>query len=614
MTVADNIEFALRARRVRARGTAPAARGAAAGSSRSKVTTSGCRASLSGGQQQRVALARALAHEPRVLLLDEPFGALDAKIRDELRRAIREIQRAVGITTMLVTHDQEEAFSMADRIGVMDRGRLQEVGEPRALYQRPARVSSRTFLGAANLIARPLRLSRRPARRIVSSRSTAGPLAAQRRRGRRGRAPRRRGAGAACATCSRVPVVGSGNDRRAAVRRRHRAPAARGRGDRDARERAAARRGHVLASRPSRTARDVESLPLAIGQQVYVGFKRHARAADADQQLATASRAATRPRKQLGEHADRARARGAHAHRAAALSTTSHDATEQVRGLADRRARRRRQRRRARSRCSSAARGRCWRSATGEPRRRAHADLRRAVVVRPRRGAGGRRELGAPPARSTSPCSSVTKRRRGAAARIATCSTCAMRRCALHGLDIRTETFRGSVRDAVARASRDRPTSRRCSSIGLSSPERRSELVDDLQRAARRRSRRPRVLFVSGRDGQDRATSRAPEYATAYGVLSSDAARERLRCCKTSILAGRCCSSRVRRSATTRAGAVQLLNVSYDPTRELYREFNERVRPRSGSPTPASKSRCRCRTAARAARRAPSSTGSMPTS
>jgi sulfate transport system ATP-binding protein len=154
MTVADNIEFALRARRVR-------------GPERRRrrlellklVALEGYEerlpSELSGGQQQRVALARALAHQPRVLLLDEPFGALDAKIRDELRRAIREIQRAVGITTVLVTHDQEEAFSMADRIGVMDRGRLQEVGEPRALYQRPGTRFVATFLGAANLLLGP---------------------------------------------------------------------------------------------------------------------------------------------------------------------------------------------------------------------------------------------------------------------------------------------------------------------------------------------------------------------------------------------------------------------------------------------------------------------------
>src|ERR1041385_7624188 len=131
MTVADNIEFGLRVRkapvvqRQKRRDELLELVGLAGLGGRLPTQ-------LSGGQQQRVALARALAHQPEVLLLDEPFGALDAKIREELRRAIREIQRAVGITTILVTHDQEEAFSMADRIGVMDRGRLQEVGEPRA--------------------------------------------------------------------------------------------------------------------------------------------------------------------------------------------------------------------------------------------------------------------------------------------------------------------------------------------------------------------------------------------------------------------------------------------------------------------------------------------------
>jgi ABC-type Fe3+/spermidine/putrescine transport system ATPase subunit len=151
MTVADNIEFALRARWVRAK-----ARRKRRDELLDLVALRGYEkrlpSELSGGQQQRVALARSLAHQPRVLLLDEPFGALDAKIREELRRAIREIQRAVGITTMLVTHDQEEAFSMADRIGVMDRGRLQEVGDPRALYERPATRFVAKFLGAANLL------------------------------------------------------------------------------------------------------------------------------------------------------------------------------------------------------------------------------------------------------------------------------------------------------------------------------------------------------------------------------------------------------------------------------------------------------------------------------
>ena len=151
MSVADNIEFALRARRVGVEQRRRRRRELL-----ELVALEGYDgrypAELSGGQQQRVAVARALAHEPGVLLLDEPFGALDARIRDELRRSIRRIQRTVGITTILVTHDQEEAFGMADRIGLMDRGRLQEVGEPRALYRRPATRFAASFLGSANIL------------------------------------------------------------------------------------------------------------------------------------------------------------------------------------------------------------------------------------------------------------------------------------------------------------------------------------------------------------------------------------------------------------------------------------------------------------------------------
>jgi sulfate/thiosulfate transport system ATP-binding protein len=107
---------------------------------------------LSGGQQQRVALARALAHKPDVLLLDEPLGALDAKIRIELRRSLKNIQRQLGIPTILVTHDQEEAFDLADRIGVMSYGRLVEVGTPAELYRQPRTEFVATFLGSANLL------------------------------------------------------------------------------------------------------------------------------------------------------------------------------------------------------------------------------------------------------------------------------------------------------------------------------------------------------------------------------------------------------------------------------------------------------------------------------
>jgi putative spermidine/putrescine transport system ATP-binding protein len=107
---------------------------------------------LSGGQQQRVALARALAIEPRVLLLDEPLSALDAKVRLQLREQIRTLQQRLGTTTLFVTHDQEEALSMADRVGVMRDGRLEQVAAPSELYSRPATVFVAEFVGTMNRI------------------------------------------------------------------------------------------------------------------------------------------------------------------------------------------------------------------------------------------------------------------------------------------------------------------------------------------------------------------------------------------------------------------------------------------------------------------------------
>jgi sulfate transport system ATP-binding protein len=106
---------------------------------------------LSGGQQQRVAVARALAQQPDVLLLDEPFGALDVKIRAQIRQNLREIQQRLNVTAILVTHDQEEAFELADRIGVIDGGRLLEVGKPDKLYRQPRERFTATFLGSTNL-------------------------------------------------------------------------------------------------------------------------------------------------------------------------------------------------------------------------------------------------------------------------------------------------------------------------------------------------------------------------------------------------------------------------------------------------------------------------------
>lgn len=107
---------------------------------------------LSGGQQQRVALARALVIKPDVLLMDEPLSNLDAKLRLEMRQAIRDLQKEVGITTVYVTHDQEEAMAISDRIAVMKDGIIQHVGTPQAIYHRPANIFVATFIGRTNLV------------------------------------------------------------------------------------------------------------------------------------------------------------------------------------------------------------------------------------------------------------------------------------------------------------------------------------------------------------------------------------------------------------------------------------------------------------------------------
>jgi putative spermidine/putrescine transport system ATP-binding protein len=107
---------------------------------------------LSGGQQQRVALARALAIQPRVLLLDEPLSALDAKVRSQLRDEIRRVQLEVGITTLFVTHDQEEALAVADRVGVMNQGRLEQLAAPAELYANPATPFVADFVGLTNKV------------------------------------------------------------------------------------------------------------------------------------------------------------------------------------------------------------------------------------------------------------------------------------------------------------------------------------------------------------------------------------------------------------------------------------------------------------------------------
>ena len=109
-------------------------------------------AQLSGGQQQRVALARAIVIEPDVLLMDEPLSNLDAKLRVEMRNVIKRIQRQIGITTVYVTHDQEEALAISDRIAVMHDGVIQQIDTPKRLYQRPANVFVSTFIGLSNIL------------------------------------------------------------------------------------------------------------------------------------------------------------------------------------------------------------------------------------------------------------------------------------------------------------------------------------------------------------------------------------------------------------------------------------------------------------------------------
>ncbi|MGB6511435.1 MAG: TOBE-like domain-containing protein [Mycobacterium sp.] len=134
---------------------------------------------LSGGQRQRMALARALAVDPQVLLLDEPFGALDAKVREDLRAWLRRLHDEVHVTTVLVTHDQAEALDVADRIAVLKDGRIEQVGSPSAVYDTPANAFVMSFLGAVStlngILVRPhdIRVGRRPDMKIAAGDGTA---------------------------------------------------------------------------------------------------------------------------------------------------------------------------------------------------------------------------------------------------------------------------------------------------------------------------------------------------------------------------------------------------------------------------------------------------------
>jgi len=151
LTVRQNVEFGLRMRSVDKRERASRAKEALELVSLSALGERYAH-QLSGGQQQRVALARALVTRPRVLLLDEPLSALDAKVRVQLRDEIRRIQRELSITTMFVTHDQEEALAVADRVAVMRDGRIEQVGTPEELYSEPQTEFVAQFVGVSNRI------------------------------------------------------------------------------------------------------------------------------------------------------------------------------------------------------------------------------------------------------------------------------------------------------------------------------------------------------------------------------------------------------------------------------------------------------------------------------
>jgi len=152
MNVAENVAYGLRVRRVPA-----AERAARAAEALRLVKLEGFGerrpSQLSGGQKQRVALARALVNRPRVLLLDEPLGALDLKLREEMQIELKSLQRQLGITFVYVTHDQGEALSMSDRVAVFDRGRIEQLAAPQELYARPRTAFVARFVGSSNVFA-----------------------------------------------------------------------------------------------------------------------------------------------------------------------------------------------------------------------------------------------------------------------------------------------------------------------------------------------------------------------------------------------------------------------------------------------------------------------------
>ena len=154
MTVAENVEYGLRVKRVPKEERRTRVGGAAGDRFASHEFGARKPAQLSGGQRQRVALARALVNRPRVLLLDEPLGALDLKLREEMQIELKRIQQEVGITFIYVTHDQDEALTMSDRIAVFSHGRIDQVGTPIDVYEHPETEFVAGFVGVSNMLER----------------------------------------------------------------------------------------------------------------------------------------------------------------------------------------------------------------------------------------------------------------------------------------------------------------------------------------------------------------------------------------------------------------------------------------------------------------------------
>ena len=184
MNVIENVEYGLRVRRI---AKPDRRRRAEAALEMVRLAGLGTRKpiQLSGGQRQRVALARAIVNEPEVLLLDEPLGALDLKLRQEMQLELKRIQREVGITFVFVTHDQEEALTMSDRLVVLNHGRIEQLGAPVEVYERPASEFVAGFIGTSNLLERGgRRFTVRPEKVHLLADGAAPPPGAHVERGR----------------------------------------------------------------------------------------------------------------------------------------------------------------------------------------------------------------------------------------------------------------------------------------------------------------------------------------------------------------------------------------------------------------------------------------------